>query len=150
MILSKPVKTYLMDAVGAAIGGITEIAQVKHGQGVPIDQDTAVYPWASFFDEAEAKVIKNRVTIKSFDLVVQTWVQKGVSDIDDQMDLIDAKLEMALNRDDADIALYSRTIDPDRSEKFVVEDLEAGILQSVYKVTYCHAWKNPYELVKAV
>jgi len=149
MTLDKPVKTYLMNAIQAAIGKISEISQVKHGQGVPIDQDTATYPWASFFDEAETKSTKNRVTVKSFDLVVQTWVKKGVTEIDDQMDVIDAKLEMALNRDDKDIALYSRTIEPDRSEKFVVDDLETGILQSVYKVTYCHAWKNPYELVKS-
>ena len=149
MILSKPVKTCLMEAIEIAIGKITEILQVKHGQGVPIDQDTATYPWASFFDEIETKVTKNRVTVKSFDLVVQTWVKKGATDIDDQMDIIDAKQEMALNRDDKDIALYSRTIEPDRSEKFVVDDLETGILQSIYKVTYCHAWKKPYELVKA-
>ena len=76
-------------------------------------------------------------------------MKKGATDIDDQMDVINAKLEMALNRDDVDIALYSRTIELDRSEKFVVDDLETGILQSVYKVTYCHAWKKPYELVKA-
>jgi len=148
MHLSKPVKTYLMSAIQAAITAIAEISQVKHGQGVPIDQDTATYPWTSFFDEPETKETRNRITIKSFDLVVQTWVKQGLSDIDDQMDNIDAKLEMALNRDNASIALYSRTIEPDRSEKFVVDDLETGILQSVYKVTYCHAWKDPYELVK--
>ena len=148
MILDKPVKTYLMDSIKSAVEGINEILQVKHGQGIPTDQDVASYPWTCFFDQSENKNQNNRVMVKTFDLVVQTWVKLGPTSVDDQMDLIDAEIEKALNRDNGNIALYSRSIDPDRSEKFFIDDQETGILQSVYRVSYCHAWKNPYELVK--
>ena len=149
MVLDKPVKTYLMSAIKTALEAITEIAQVKHGQGIPIDQDTAVYPWCCFFDEPESKVQRNRAALKSFDLVVQVWVKKGTVSIDEQMDIIDAKIEAAL-LNDTDILYYGRSITPTGSDKMVVDDQETGILQAVYQVDYMHAWKNPYELVKEV
>ncbi len=149
MILDKPVKTYLMQAVKTSIEGITLIRQVKYGQGIPLDQDIALYPWVCFFDETETKKDRNRITEKTFDLVVQVWVRKGIVIIEDQMDLIDAEIELML-LNDLEIKKYCRSILPDSADKFVIDDQETGIIQSVFKILYCHAWKNPYELPKII
>jgi hypothetical protein len=147
MTLDKPVKAYLMSAIKTVIEGISQIAQVKYGEDIPTDQDTASYPFASFYDDPEKKVRRNRIGIKSFDLGIVTFVKKGVSTIDEQMDLIDAELEIALDRDkNADLKKYSMSIEPESSSKMTSDDQETGILHSTFKVEYGHTWKNAYEL----
>lgn len=145
--MAKPVKTLLMDAVEMVIKSLTYIPsanQVKRGQGIPIDQDTAIYPWTCFFDEPETKREKNRITIKTFELVIQTWVKKGITSIDEQMDVIDADLEKAL-LGSITIADACLRIEAKSSEKFILDDMETGILQSAYELTYAHKWKDPYD-----
>jgi hypothetical protein len=148
--MAKPVKTLVMDAIEAAIKSLAHVPnadQVKRGQGIPIDLDTAVYPWTCFFDEPEAKKEKNRISIKTFELVVQTWVKKSTITIDEQMDTIDADLEKKL-LNDSGIADACIRIEAKGSEKFILDDMETGILQSTYELTYAHKWKDPYDPAK--
>jgi hypothetical protein len=144
MTLDKPVKTYLMAAILAAIQGLSEIKQVKYGASIPIDQDTALYPFTVFYDEPETSTDKNRVTFKDFDLYVATYAKKtsGVS-IMDLMDQIAADVEDTL-RSDETVLKYARRIVHARSEKHIPDDEETGISVSVFKVTYAHEWKNTY------
>jgi len=148
--MTKPVKTLLMGAIETAIKALSYVPnadQVKRGQGIPIDQDTAVYPWTCFFDEPETKKERNRIASKVFELVIQVWVKKGTTGIDEQMDIIDADLEMKL-LGDTEIANACIRIEAKRSEKFNVDDNETGILEAVYELTYAHKWKDPYDPVK--
>ncbi len=145
--LSKPVKTFLLDAVETALKAITQIKQVKRGQGIPIDQDTAVYPWSCFFDEPETNENRNRISRKTFELVVQAWVKEGATIISDQMDLIDAEIEKKL-LGDSGIAYYSMDIQKVSADKLYVDDMVTGILQTVYRVQYGHVYKDPYDPAK--
>lgn len=153
MILNKPVKTMLMSAIEAVIKGVSQLYtdlpnQVKHGQGVPMDQDTSRYPWTCFFDEAETKKDRNRITEKTFELVIQTWVRKSPTQtIDDLMDLADALLEKAILNDE-DVRYYALKVLSTGSQKFVVDNYETGIVQSTYSIEYAHGWKNPFDLPK--
>jgi len=153
MILDKPVKTYLMAAIQNAMNGIAEIAQkpVKYGQGIPTDQDTAVYPWCCFFDEKQSKTRRNRIEITNFELVIQVWVKESDAvDVEDMLDLLDAKVEAAILTD-AGIRQYvmpglrgEEPVDPLSSDK-LFPDMQTGILQAVYRITYGHAWANPFD-----
>lgn len=149
--MTKPVKTLLMDAVEIAIKALSyvpNVEQVKRGQGIPIDQDIAVYPWTCFFDEPETKREKNRVTLKTFELIIQVWVKKkGTVAIDEQMDIIDADLEVKL-LNDMGVANCCVRIEAKRSEKFNVDDNVTGILEAIYELTYAHKWKDPYDPAK--
>jgi hypothetical protein len=149
-VLAKPVKTYLMDSILAVLKGVAGIAEVKDGPGMPIDQDIAQYPWVCFFDEAEEKKDANRITQKSFNLVVQTWFRKPYdATFRARADELDALQESALLNDEA-IKLYCIKITASRADKYIVEEsgnLEKfGFLQSEYRITYAHAAKNPYDL----
>ena len=148
--MAKTVKTLLMDAIEAAIKSLAYVPsanQVKRGQGIPIDQDTAIYPWTCFFDELETKKEKNRVSLKVFELVVQTWVKKSAISIDEQMDTADGDLEKKL-LGDSGVAGACIRIEAKTSEKFILDDMETGILQSTYELTYAHKWKDPYDPAK--
>jgi hypothetical protein len=148
--MAKTVKTLLMDAIEAAIKSLAHVPnanQVKRGQGIPIDQDTAVYPWTCFFDELETKKEKNRVSFKVFELVVQTWVKKSATSIDEQMDTVDGNLEKEL-LNNLGMAGACIRIEAKTSEKFILDDMETGILQSTYELTYAHKWKDPYDPAK--
>lgn len=158
MLLDKPVKTYLMNSIEAAIKGMTSIYpnptnQVIYGHSIPTGLDAVLYPYTCFFDDAESKVDKNRITQKTFTMVIQTWVtDESGKTIFGQMDLIDAELEKTL-LNDLTIRSYALQIIPESSNKMVVIDesgslLGLGVLESLYRVTYVHAWKNPYELPK--
>lgn len=148
--MSKPVKTLLMDAIETAVKTlfyVPNIDQVKRGQGIAIDQDTAVYPWTCFFDEPETVENRNRITRKTFELIIQVWVKEGIETISDQMDLIDAEIEKVLLTDSG-IAYQTMNIEKISSDKLYVDDNVTGILQAVYRVVYGHKWKDPYDPVK--
>lgn len=146
--MAKPVKTLFMDAVEIAIKGMISIKRVKRGQSIPIDEETMLYPWACFFDEPETKTNKNRITLKEFDLIVQVWVKEKKDIIlDEQLDIMDADLEKILLTDSG-ISTISLRIEPVSNERFYIDDEVRAILQAVYHVTYCHKWKDPYDLSK--
>lgn len=142
--MTKPIKTLLLDAVETALKKITGLTQWKRGQGIPTDQDTAVYPWGCFFDEPETKSPKNRNAWKEFDLVIQIWFKVGkASTLSDQMDAADADVENALLNDSA-IKVLLKSINPTTLDKLYVDDLETGILQATYHIAYAHKWKDAY------
>lgn len=146
--MADPVKTILMDAIKTALEGITLIKYVKPGQVIPIDEETAVYPWVCFFDETETKVARNRLAMKEFDLIVQAWVKEKVAvSLDEQLDLMDAEIEKTLLTDAGIIAATLR-IDPVSAEKLYVDDEVRAILQAIYHIQYAHVWKDPYNPAK--
>lgn len=146
--MADPVKTILMDAIKTALEGITLIKQVKRGQAIPIDEETAVYSWTSFFDETETKANRNRLAMKEFDLVIQVWVKEKVGiTLDEQLDLMDAEIEKTLLTDVGVMAATLR-IDPVSAEKLYVDDGVRAILQAIYHIQYAHAWKDPYNPAK--
>jgi hypothetical protein len=149
--MAKPVKTLVLDAIETALKTITQIEQnskqPKRGQGIPIDQDTAVYPWACFFDEPESIENRNRISRKTFELIIQAWVKEGTDTISDQMDLIDAEIEKTLLTN-AGVAYQTMDIAKISSDKLYIDDRETGILQTVYRVVYGHKYKDPYDPVK--
>jgi len=141
----KPVKTLFMDAVEAAIKGMSSIKQVKRGQSIPTDEETMRYPWACFFDEPETKTNKNRVAFKEFDLIVHVWVREKKDVIlDEQLDIMDADLDKVL-LNDAGVLASSVRVEPVSMEKFYIDDEVRAILQTVYHVVCCHKWKDPYD-----
>ncbi len=148
--MAKPVKTLLMDAFEMALNTLkpATVSMVKRGQDIPIDEETAVYPWVCFFDEPEAKKARNRISMKDFDLVVHAWVKQKVSTtLSDQLDLLDAEIEK-LFLTNAGIGTYTMNIEPLSMEKFYIDDEVRAILQAVYHVTYGHKWKDPYDPAK--
>ena len=148
--MAKPVKTLFMDAVKLVIKGMASIIDVKRGQSIPIDEETARYPWACFFDEPETKANKNRVMFKEFDLIIQVWVrEKKDVTLDEQLDIMDADLEKTLLMDEGVLAACVR-IEPVSMEKFYIDDEVRAIVQAVYHVVYCHKWKDPYDPSKGV
>ena len=143
--MAKQVKTLFMDAVETAIRGMVSIKQVKRGQTIPIDEETASYPWACFFDEPEVKSSKNRVAFKEFDLIVHVWVkEKKDVTLDEQLDIMDADLDKVLliNQNVLDASFR---IEPVSAEKFYIDDEIRAIGQTVYHVVCCHKWKDPYD-----
>jgi hypothetical protein len=146
--MATPVKTLLMEKIETALKDIQEVMQWKHGQGIPTDQDTAVYPWGCFFDEIETKNQRNRIAVKSFDLVIQVWVKEGGMTIDDQMDLIDAEIEKKI-LSNAGILDYTVKIEVQTSDKFTTDE-DSGILQAVYRISYAHAWRDPYDPAREI
>jgi len=82
--LDKPVKTYLVASIKDALQSVTALNsdQIKYGQGIPTDQDTAVYPWTCFFDEPETKdLIDFRLKHSGFDAQLKLFTDEAVSEI---------------------------------------------------------------------
>jgi hypothetical protein len=142
-----PVKTLFMGAVYNALLGITSIQDVKRGQGLAADKETAVYPFSSFFTESVGKKPRNRVQFNTFTLIVHTVIQKNESTVQEQGDLLDADIESAL-LNDADVRTYSHNIEPVSSDLFYNEDESEGLLESIFNVTLAHVYKNPYQYAK--
>ena len=144
----KSVKILIMEAVKEALTPLVSQTP-KQGQGIPLDQDTARYPWICFFDELESKRANNRISQKTFDLVIQAWVKANLltNSVDEQLDAIDAKIEQTI-MNDPNIMARCLKIEPKSSEKFYVDDGETGILQSIFEVVYVHKWKDPYDPVR--
>lgn len=148
--MSTPVKSTLMDAIEAALNAITLIKEVKDGQAIPTDEEVKSYPWACFFDELETNEDRNRTATKSFDLIVQVWVQeKAGTTLAKQLNIMDAELEREL-LNDAAVLDASRGIRHTSSDKLYVDDEVRAILQAVYRVSYAHAWKDPYDPARGV
>jgi len=148
--MSTPVKSILMDAIEDAIKSITSIKEVKDGQSIPTDEEVKAYPWACYFDEMETNEDKNRVSFKSFDLIIQIWVQeKSATTLAKQLTIMDAELERTL-LNDAGVLDASRGIRHTSSDKLYVDDEVRAILQAVYRVNYAHAWKDPYDPARGV
>lgn len=139
-----PVKTDVMNVIYASLNNVSEIKQIKRGQGIPINQDIAIYPWACFFSEQETKKMNNRLMMKTFDLVIQVWVkQTSTLSIDEQCQIIDAEIEKTLMNATVNTALLK--LNPKTSEIFYIDDNETAILQTVYEVTYSHKYNDPYD-----
>jgi hypothetical protein len=153
MKLDQPVKTYLMAAFQTAITNAAIIKLAKYGHPIAIDMDTAIFPYAFFFDGEESKKDRNRITEKTFDLYIQTYVTSSpAQQLFDQMDVIDAGLETTVLNDPT-IRSYALLVIPVSSSKHLVFDessnfLGLGYVETVFRVTYAHAWKDPFELPK--
>lgn len=143
--MAEPVKTAIMDAIGSVLAGISGIKTVRRGQAIPTDAERTAYPWLCYFDETETKTARNRVAWKEFDLVVQVWVEESgsFSSLDAQLEHWDACVEAAILTDEG-VAGVTLRIEPTSSEKFYIEDGRA-ILQTIFRIIYCHEWKNPFQ-----
>jgi hypothetical protein len=144
--MSTPVKTLLMDAIGFALNGIILLKEVNRGQAIPTAEEIAKYPVAFYFDEIEDKKARNRIAQKSFDLVIQVWVlAKKLATLEAQLDEIDAECERVILTDPA-IRLAAGAVEilPMSADKLYIDDGRA-ILQAIYRVSYAHAWTDPYD-----
>jgi len=144
---TKPVKTILMDAVEAALKTVTSVKQWKRGQGIPIDQDTAIYPWGCFFDEPVSRKDSNRVVHVTIDLIIHVALKGETRVTFDSMDEMDADIEIVMLTDPTILEWSINRLKPAPADKLYVDE-ETGLLQVVYQMTYSHKWKDPFDPAK--
>ena len=138
--MAKSVKTLFMDAVKADLETISAIKKVKRGAAIPIDRDTAVFPFAAFSTDMVGKKPRNRVQELEFDLVIGvTLLETGGKIVEELADDLDAAIETKMLKTGT-VLEYASKIIPVSSDVLYPDDLETGLLVAIYRITLLHEY----------
>ena len=145
-----PVKTMILQAITEVVKAIPIVGTVRRNQPTPPKKETAEFPAVWIYDDTESKRRRNRYSMNSFGLQVETYFFADNDEASDKADLIDCMIYQALLSDLSIKALVVDNIESEEenstSKQFVDEFM--GVVISRFIVKYAHAWGDPFDQAK--
>jgi hypothetical protein len=148
--MADPVKTLILRAIAEAVKTIPMVGTVRRNPPTAPKRETAIFPAVWIYDATESKRRRNRYSMNSFDLQVETYFFADDDEASDKADLIDCEVYKKLTSDASIKAHIIETIEPEEASsttKQFLDEFMAAVV-SRYTVKYAHAWGDPTDQAK--
>jgi len=149
-MMAEPVKTLILRAIADAVKMIPMVGTVRRNHPTTPKRETAIFPAVWIYDDAESKRRRNRYSMNSFVLQVETYFFADDDEASDKADLIDCEVYKKLTSDESIKQFIIDTIEAEEGSsttKQFLDEFMAAVV-SRYTVKYAHAWGDPTDQAK--